>query len=574
MGFIFDPAVKAEASKWLQETMLATKNRMQNRLPFAMDPVVYDFKINDRGSWSEMLSDDQARMPAEYYALQVPGWLKRETHELSSLARRELEELGSQFRNNGDAQTLKKLVASILPCPPDSEKKTETLQELMERLGFDREMHEQIQTDLQSGRFGIAQNRLPLNTSIRDVEPEDVIDLRGEIDSAIVATGKASIANGEVAVVTLAAGVGSRWTGGAGVVKGLHPFAQLSGRHRSFLELHLAKSKQISKEFASSECTIPHIFTTGYMTHAPIEEHLAANDNYHYPGRVILSPSRYVGLRTIPMTRDLHFTWQETQQQVLDEQQQKVRSSARTALLKWAQQMGPGSDYTDNLPMQCLHPVGHWYEVPNLLRNGTLRDLLVERPSLKYLMLHNIDTLGANVDPGILGTHIENGNCLSVEVIQRRLDDRGGGLARVNGYPRLVEGLALPREEDEFKLTYYNSLTTWINIDHLLNQMGLSREDLNDQEKVECCVRELAEQMPTYITLKDVKKRWGNGQEDVFPVAQSEKLWGDMTALTDFSCDFFVIPLPRGQQLKEQAQLDGWLRDGTADYVNRLCDWG
>ena len=22
--------------------------------------------------------------------------------------------------------------------------------------------------------------------------------------------------------------------------------------------------------------------------------------------------------------------------------------------------------------MQCLHPVGHWYEVPNLLRNGTL----------------------------------------------------------------------------------------------------------------------------------------------------------------------------------------------------------
>ena len=37
--------------------------------------------------------------------------------------------------------------------------------------------------------------------------------------------------------------------------------------------------------------------------------------------------------------------------------------------------------------------------------------------------------------------------------------------------------------------------------------------------------------MPTYITLKDVKKRWGKGQEDVFPVAQFEKLWGDMTAL-------------------------------------------
>ena len=35
--------------------------------------------------------------------------------------------------------------------------------------------------------------------------------------------------------------------------------------------------------------------------------------------------------------------------------------------------------------------------------------------------------------------------------------------------------------------------------------------------------------MPTYITLKEVKKRWGHGQEDVFPVAQFEKLWVDMT---------------------------------------------
>jgi hypothetical protein len=223
--------------------------------------------------------------------------------------------------------------------------------------------------------------------------------------------------------------------------------------------------------------------------------------------------------------------------------------------------------------MQCLHPVGHWYEIPNMLRNGTLRDLLQSRPNLKYLMLHNIDTLGANVDPGILGTHIEKGNCLSFEVIERRLDDRGGGLARVNGIPRLVEGLAMPREEDEFKLTYYNSLTTWINVYQLLEVMGLSRDDLENQEKVDNRVRELSLQMPTYITLKDVKKRWGNGQEDVFPVAQFEKLWGDMSAIPGVANDFFVISLQRGQQLKEQAQLDGWLRDGTADYVNELCEW-
>jgi hypothetical protein len=34
-----------------------------------------------------------------------------------------------------------------------------------------------------------------------------------------------------------------------------------------------------------------------------------------------------------------------------------------------------------------------------------------------------------------------------------------------------------------------------------------------------------------------------------------------------------VVPRLRGQQLKDPAQLDGWLRDGSADYVNGLCTW-
>jgi len=79
--------------------------------------------------------------------------------------------------------------------------------------------------------------------------------------------------------------------------------------------------------------------------------------------------------------------------------------------------------------------------------------------------------------------------------------------------------------------------------------------------------------MPTYITLKDVKKRWGHGQEDVFPVSQFEKLWVDMTALPEVKTSFAVVPRLRGQQLKDQAQLDGWLRDGSAEFVNGLCAW-
>jgi len=34
-----------------------------------------------------------------------------------------------------------------------------------------------------------------------------------------------------------------------------------------------------------------------------------------------------------------------------------------------------------------------------------------------------------------------------------------------------------------------------------------------------------------------------------------------------------VVSRMRGQQLKEPAQLDGWLRDGSADFVTGLCDF-
>ena len=208
-----------------------------------------------------------------------------------------------------------------------------------------------------------------------------------------------------------------------------------------------------------------------------------------------------------------------------------------------------------------------------MLRNGVLARLLAERPRLRTLMVHNIDTVGADLDPALLGLHLSRDAGLSFEVITRRIEDRGGGLARVNGRARLVEGLAMPREEDEFGLSYYNSMTTWIDIDKLLRVFGLSRADLGDQESVSAAIRRVSAKMPTYITLKDVKKRWGHGQEDIYPVAQFEKLWSDMTALPEVDPGFFVVPRVRGQQLKDVAQLDGWLRDGSAAYVESICDW-
>jgi hypothetical protein len=461
----------------------------------------------------------------------------------------------------------------LLPRAADGQGAQQNLDVLLEQFGFDRVQHEQIQADLRSGRIGLAQNRLPASSTIEDVGPDEPAlrdDAGHGLPEEFHRIGMQALAEGRVAVVSLAGGVGSRWTRGAGVVKALNPFCKLAGKHRTFIETHLAKSRRTSRLCGAA---LPHVVTSSYLTHGAIEEYLRAENNYCYAGPLYLSPGRFVGLRMVPMARDLRFAWEEMPQQLLDEQAQKVRDSLRATLIAWARQMGEGGNYTDNLPMQCLHPVGHWYEVPNLLRNGTLLRLFEARPSLKYLMAHNIDTLGVDVDPALLGWHIQQGAALSFEVVARHLEDRGGGLARVDGRVRLVEGLALPSDEIESRLSYYNSATAWIDIHQLLAAFSLTRDDLADEEKVAAAVRAMAARMPTYITLKDVKKRWGKGQEDIFPVTQFEKLWGDMTALPELNCRFLAVSRMRGQQLKDVAQLDGWLRDGSAAYVASLCDW-
>ena len=572
MGFLFSPGRKAEARERIAEIMRSAKRQLERSVPFAMEPVVYDFAINERGTLACLLQDGDALLPTEYYTLVVPPLLRADARMLSAGRRAELSSFSAACRTEPQfTGAVQALFDHLLPQEQgEKEGRGRSLDALLEEYGFDRVQHERIQADLRAGRIGLAQNRLPATSYIEEPPAGMLFDARAGVTPRHLDLGMRALADGAVAVVSLAGGIGSRWTKGAGVVKAIHPFCRLGGKHRSFVEVHLAKSLRVGRQTG----TLPaHVFTTSYLTHDAIASRLGDVQNYGYPGPLLLSPGCAIGLRMVPMERDLRFAWEETPQQLLDEQAQKVREGLRAALIAWAHHSGESSDYRDNLPMQCLHPVGHWFEIPNLMRSGVLSELLRLRPGLRHLMVHNIDTVGADVDAGLLGYHIEQGAGMTAEVIERHVEDRGGGLALVDGRLRLVEGLALPDEEIESRLSCYNSATYWIDIDRMLQVFGLSRCDLEDSARVAASVNAMAGRMPTYITLKDVKKRWGKGQEDVFPVTQFEKLWGDMTALPELDCRFVVVSRARGQQLKEPAQLDGWLRDGSAAFVETLCAW-
>ena len=172
-----------------------------------------------------------------------------------------------------------------------------SLSTLLEANGFDPEQHEQIRSDLKAGRVGLGQNRLPASTQVEDVRPDDVVDARAGLTPLLREEGLALIAGGAVAVVTLAAGAGSRWTQGAGVVKALHPFAKLGGGHRSFLEVHLAKNRRVASLCGTA---IPHVITTSHLTQSAIVSWLGAHARASAGVPVHVSPGRAIGLRTVP----------------------------------------------------------------------------------------------------------------------------------------------------------------------------------------------------------------------------------------------------------------------------------
>ena len=116
MGFIVEPKRKAQAQQRLQEIMSQTKRELEHALPFAMEPVVYDFAINERGTWAELLRGDEALLPRGYYALRVPGWLRADPQALTQPQRAELDKFSAACRArpewSGMMQTLVRPLAA------------------------------------------------------------------------------------------------------------------------------------------------------------------------------------------------------------------------------------------------------------------------------------------------------------------------------------------------------------------------------------------------------------------------------------------------------------------------------
>ena len=174
MGFVFDPECEsARRRSELGATMLETKKQMQAAVAFGMDPVVYDFAINEHGTRADFLTGADALLPPSYYAFCVPSLLRRELRVLGKAQRADLAAFGAATQTRPEFSGMAaSLVEHLLPTRTEAQDQPgQRLDAILQEYGFDRVQHEYVRAELKSGRIGLAQNALPPTARIKDVTP-------------------------------------------------------------------------------------------------------------------------------------------------------------------------------------------------------------------------------------------------------------------------------------------------------------------------------------------------------------------------------------------------------------------
>ena len=181
MAFFVAPHRHERFREEVAGIMRRVKSRLDDALPFAMEPVVYDFRINPRGTVAELQTGAAAMMPARYYTLQVPRMIAEETATLNPLRKSDVDHFANHCGDTAELlRVFRTTVNNLFPVTRAAVDSAATRWDddagrIRRANGFDPLQHAQLREDLQRGRIGLARNRLPDATDIRDVEDSDLI---------------------------------------------------------------------------------------------------------------------------------------------------------------------------------------------------------------------------------------------------------------------------------------------------------------------------------------------------------------------------------------------------------------
>ncbi|KIG13621.1 UTP--glucose-1-phosphate uridylyltransferase [Enhygromyxa salina] len=231
--------------------------------------------------------------------------------------------------------------------------------------------------------------------------------------------GRLALRHGRAAVLILNGGMATRF---GGRPKGVVPVVQ--GEPETFLWVKLAQIARLIREY---DATIPVVLMHSFATQAASRVHLHDIDWAGIP-------------------RDMRF---EFSQSIMP----RVGTDAVPL------QDLPGAAALPDSLLYCAP--GHGDTLLRLRASGILRDL--RQAGVEHLLVSNVDNLGAELDPILLGGHIQAvdaGAHMSVEVV-RRDGDKGGCVAVLGGRPVIIEGFRMPEDISLDAYPQFNTNTLW-----------------------------------------------------------------------------------------------------------------
>ncbi|MHC5069022.1 MAG: UTP--glucose-1-phosphate uridylyltransferase [Planctomycetota bacterium] len=352
---------------------------------------------------------------------------------------------------------------------------TEAHLEFLGRYGFDAKLFANWRKGVAEGWYSRKNNRVkgdllaPEVGSILDLPRRDTPE-RQELTQL----GKDCIAGGELGVVILNGGMATRF---GGEIKGT---VKVLGS-RSFLGLKL-DDICLAQERAGKR--IPVYLMNSFATAEGTKEHLEANNYFDLdPDRVVLF-NQYASAR---MLKD-------------------------------------GDLMLDDDGNISPYGTGHG-DFPSAFRHsGCLERFLAGGG--RYLLVSNVDNLGARVSPLILGHHIQHRTDITVEVAPKWPGDAGGSPYLVDGRLQLVEQHRYPKKFDPDIVDVFNTNTFWFTAESLDRDFDLGwyyvRKNIDDKKAVQ--MERLVGELTKFLSTTFLKVKRTGEQNRFLPVKTPEDL--------------------------------------------------
>ncbi len=352
---------------------------------------------------------------------------------------------------------------------------TEEHLDFLNRHGFDAVQFENWRNGVAEGWYSRANNRVkgellaPEGGSILDLPRRDTAE-----HQEIVGLGEKTLARGELGVVILNGGMATRFGGGVkGTIKVLG--------ERSFLGLKIEDVGQ-AQERAGKK--IPVYLMNSFATATQTEKHLQDHDYYGLSPKQVTLFNQFASAR---MQKD-------------------------------------GDLFLDDDGNISPYGTGHGDLVPAFRQAGCLASFI--KSGGRYLFVSNVDNLGAQISPTILGHHVKHETDVTVEVTPKWPGDAGGSPFLLDGELQLVEQLRYPKDFDPDIVDVFNTNTFHLTAESLDRDFDLGwyyvRKDIDGKKAVQ--IERLVGELTRFLSTTYLKVKRTGKDNRFLPVKTPEDL--------------------------------------------------